>query len=100
MRLIEEKEGRKPTIKGLLWHQGENDANNGSTYKQNLSNLVSRFRTDFASYAPEEDGGNIAFIDCYIFDKGDSDSASLPSGVNVGTMKILNNKYLKKKTIT
>ena len=91
LRLIEEKEGRKPTIKGLLWHQGENDANNGSTYKDNLSALVSQFRNDFASYAPEEDGNNIAFIDCYIFDKGDSDSASLPSNVNVGTIKVLNN---------
>ena len=91
LNLIEEKEGKKPVIKGLLWHQGENDANNGSTYKQNLSDLVSRFRSDFASYAPEENGDNIAFIDCYIFDKGDSDSASLPSNVNVGTMKVLNN---------
>ena len=91
LRLIEEKEGRKPTIKGLLWHQGENDANNGSTYKANLSALVSQFRSDFASYAPEEYGDNIAFIDCYIFDKGDSDSASLPSNVNVGTIKVLNN---------
>ena len=91
LNLIEEKEGKKPVIKGLLWHQGENDASNGSTYKQNLSDLVSRFRSDFASYAPEEKGDNIAFIDCYIFDKGDSDSASLPSNVNVGTMKVLNN---------
>ena len=91
LQIIEEQTGKKPAVKGLLWHQGENDANNGSTYKQNLSNLVSRFRTDFASYAPEEDGDNIAFIDCYIFDKGDSDSARLPSNVDVGTMKVLNN---------
>ena len=67
LQIIEEQTGKKPVVKGLLWHQGENDANNGSTYKQDLSNLVSRFRTDFASYAPEEDGNNIAFIDCYIF---------------------------------
>ena len=91
LKLIEDATGEKPVVKGLLWHQGENDASSGSTYKQNLSNLVSKFREDFASYAPSEDGDNIAFIDCYIFDKGDSDSASLPSGVNVGQMKVLNN---------
>ena len=90
LQTIEQQTGKKPVVKGLLWHQGENDANSGSTYKSNLSALVSKFRTDFASYAPEEDGNNIAFIDCYIFDKGDSDSASLPSGVNVGQIKVLN----------
>ena len=91
LKLIEEETGEKPVVKGLLWHQGENDARNGSTYKENLSALVSKFRNDFADYAPEQDGKNIAFIDCYIFDKGDSDSASLPSGVNVGQIKVLNN---------
>ena len=91
LKLIEEETGEKPVVKGLLWHQGENDANSGTTYKENLSALVSKFRSDFAEYAPDEDGENIAFIDCYIFDKGDNDSASLPSGVNVGQMKVLNN---------
>ena len=91
LRLIEEKEGKKPTIKGLLWHQGENDASKGNQYKASLSEIVSTFRNDYAEYAPEEDGNNIAFIDCYIFDKGDNDSASLPSGVNVGQIKVLNN---------
>lgn len=91
LKLIEEETGKKPTVKGLLWHQGENDANSGSTYKANLSALVSKFREDFADYAPDEDGDNIAFIDCYIFDKGDSDSDRLPSNVNVGQMKVLNN---------
>ena len=90
LKLIEEETGEKPVVKGLLWHQGENDARNGSTYKDNLSAFVSKFRRDFAEYAPDEDGENIAFIDCYIFDKGDNDSASLPSGVNVGQIKVLN----------
>ena len=52
--------------------------------------MPSKFTSDFASYAPEENGDNIALIDCYIFDKGDSDSASLPSGVTVGDIKLLN----------
>ena len=52
--------------------------------------MPSKFTSDFASYATEENGDNIALIDCYIFDKGDSDSASLPSGVTVGDIKLLN----------
>ena len=92
LRLIEEKEGKKPTIKGFLWHQGENDAqrSNSSKYQERFDALIGQFRNDFASYAPEENGDNIALIDCYIFDKGDSDSASLPSGVTVGDIKLLN----------
>ena len=92
LRLIEEKEGKKPTIKGFLWHQGENDAqrSNSSKYQERFDRLIGQFRSDFASYAPEENGDNIALIDCYIFDKGDSDSASLPSGVTVGDIKLLN----------
>lgn len=92
LRLIEEKEGKKPTIKGFLWHQGENDAqrSNSSKYQERFDALIGQFRSDFASYAPEENGDNIALIDCYIFDKGDSDSASLPSGVTVGDIKLLN----------
>lgn len=92
LKLIEEKEGKKPTIKGFLWHQGENDAqrSNSSKYQERFDGLIGQFRSDFASYAPEENGDNIALIDCYIFDKGDSDSASLPSGVTVGDIKLLN----------
>ena len=92
LKLIEEKEGKKPTIKGFLWHQGENDAqrSNSSKYQERFDALIGQFRSDFASYAPEENGDNIALIDCYIFDKGDSDSASLPSGVTVGDIKLLN----------
>ena len=93
LKLIEEKEGKKPTIKGFLWHQGENDAqkSNSSKYQQRFDKLFNQFKTDFAGYAVDEDGENIALIDCYIFDKGDSDSAKLPSGVTVGEIKLLNN---------
>ena len=92
LKLIEKKEGRKPTIKGFLWHQGENDAQRSasSKYKERFDRLLGQFRDDFSEYAPEEDGNKIALIDCYIFDKGDSDSASLPSGVTVGDIKFLN----------
>lgn len=90
---IEEVEGMKPTIKGFLWHQGENDStgNAPSQYKQRLEKLVGAVRTDFAEYAVDEDGENIAFVDCYIYDKGDNDNASMPSGAKLSEIKTLNN---------
>lgn len=62
-----EDEGFTPVIKGFLWHQGESDTGN-SNYQTQMSGLVSRFRSDFADYAPDQDGENIGFIDAYIYD--------------------------------
>ena len=92
LKLIEELEGKKPVIKGFLWHQGENDASrsNLAKYQERFDRLIGQFREDYSEYAPDENGENIALIDCYIFDKGDSDSATLPSNVTVGDIKILN----------
>ena len=41
-------------VKGLFWHQGENDSNgdNHLTYKRNLTNLFGRFRSDLANDLP------------------------------------------------
>ncbi len=92
LKLIEEIEGRKPTLKGFLWHQGENDADrtNGGKYQERFDRLFGQFRDDYADYAVDGNGENIALIDCYIFDKGDSDDARLPSNVTVGDIKVLN----------
>lgn len=89
---IEELEGMKPTVRGFLWHQGENDSTGSapSQYKANLEKLVGQVRTDYAPYAVDEDGSNIAFVDCYIYDKGTDDNESLPSGATLGQMKTLN----------
>ncbi|MCQ2087858.1 MAG: sialate O-acetylesterase [Bacilli bacterium] len=89
---IEEIEGMKPTIKGFLWHQGENDSSSSaaSQYKTNLEKLVGQVREDYADYAVDEDGKNIAFIDCYIYDKGDSDDATMPCGAKLSDVKVLN----------
>lgn len=91
---IEEIEGMKPTVRGFLWHQGENDSSTSaaSQYKTNLEKLVGRVRTDYASYAPEEDGNNIAFVDCYIYDKGDNDNDTMPSGSKLSDLKTLNSQ--------
>ena len=66
LRLIEEM-GKTPIIRGFLWHQGESDTSN-SNYGKQLGGLADRFREDFADYALDGDGENIAFIDGYIYD--------------------------------
>ncbi len=60
--------GKEPVIKGFLWHQGESDTGASQQYAYSMKALVQRFRDDFAEYAPNQDGGNIAFIDAYIYD--------------------------------
>ena len=62
--------GLKPVIKGWLWHQGESDCDGGvktEKYAERLGDMVSQFREDFAEYARDEDGENIAFIDGMVY---------------------------------
>ena len=68
LALIKEK-GFKPVIKGWLWHQGESDSATEkiAKYKKRLGDMVEMFRTDFAEYAKDEDGDNIAFVDGMIY---------------------------------
>ena len=84
----------KPTIRGFLWHQGENDSSTSaaSQYKANLEKLVGKVREDYAPYAVQEDGENIAFIDCYIYDKGTNDNENMPSGSKLSDIKTLNSQ--------
>ena len=70
LKLIEDT-GKQPVIRGFLWMQGEtdsDDATSATNYAEYLSKMVETFRNDFASYAFEEDGDNIAFIDALIYD--------------------------------
>lgn len=68
LKIIED-EGWTPVIKGWLWHQGESDCADEKipVYGQRLSDMVSLFREDFADYAREQDGDNIAFIDGMVY---------------------------------
>ena len=68
LKLIED-EGWHPVIKGWLWHQGESDSATEkiAKYKQRLGDMVELFRTDFAEYAKDQDGENIAFVDGMIY---------------------------------
>lgn len=66
-----EKMGFEPEIKAWLWHQGETDSNSVSdatNYLTYMRDLLTEFRGEFASYAPQGEGNNIAFVDCTIYD--------------------------------
>ena len=68
--------GYKPTIKGMVWQQGENDADKGDTvsgsYGQHLKHFISRVRQQFHSnkmlfiygyvYPPPNSGKGIARV--------------------------------------
>lgn len=71
--LIENETGNKPVIKGWLWHQGESDGGEKAKrerYADRLADLINAFRTDFADYAEDKDGKNIAFIDGMPYEGG------------------------------
>ena len=72
LQLIEDM-GFVPEVKAWLWHQGESDANDAGQagkeqYGKYMRDLLAEFRDEFSEYAPEEDGENIAFVDCTIYD--------------------------------
>ena len=68
LKLIEDM-GFDPVIKGWVWHQGESDSATEKikVYGQRLGDMVAQFREDFADYAKDQDGDNIAFIDGMIY---------------------------------
>lgn len=69
LKLIEDM-GFTPVIKGWVWHQGESDCDGGvktEKYAERLGDMVAQFREDFADYARDEDGDNIAFIDGMVY---------------------------------
>ena len=68
---IEETTGIKPVIKGWLWHQGESDAGveaKRNAYARRQADLIDAMRTDFADYATNGEGKNIAFVDGLIYE--------------------------------
>ena len=83
LALIEDM-GFKPVIKGWLWHQGESDCDGGTktaSYAQRLGDMVAKFREDFADYARDEDGDNIAFIDGMVY-QGSGTAWTKPEDMN------------------
>ena len=83
LKLIEEM-GLKPVIKGWVWHQGESDCDGGvktQKYAERLGDMVGKFREDFADYARDEDGDNIAFIDGMVY-QGSGSAWTKPEDMN------------------
>lgn len=77
-----ENQGKKPVIKGFIWHQGESDTSN-ENYQTEMEGLIARFRTDYAGYATDEEGSNIAFLDCTIYDGSKGTYGDVNNGINV-----------------
>ena len=95
---IIESMGLKPVIKGWLWHQGESDCdpNKIPVYAQRLKDMTDQFREDFADYARDGDGSNIAFIDGMVY-QGENTSWTTPDLMNAEKEKFANsaeNNYL------
>lgn len=65
LKVIEDQ-GKKPVIKGFLWHQGESDTGNANYYDQMLE-LIKWFRLDYMEYSADGES-KIPFIDCTIYD--------------------------------
>lgn len=98
---IEEETGEKPLIKAWCWHQGESDGGEKAkrdAYARRLGDLLEAFRTDYAGYASEEDGNNIAFIDGMCFEGGTmlcgaADAKAL-NDIKLAEAKEENNRYI------
>ena len=80
--------GKEPVIKGFLWHQGESDTGKEAAYEVSMKALIKQFRDDFAEYAPNQDGENIAFIDGYIYDGPNSPYGNGAQSLNNVKQKI------------
>ena len=102
LKIIEDELGYKPVIKGWLWHQGESDSAGSKTdgkiskYAQRLGDMVAKFREDFADYARNGDGENIAFIDGMIY-QGEGTAWTTPNLMNDEKQKFADsgdNNYL------
>ena len=99
LKIIEEELGFTPVIKGWLWHQGESDCDGGTktaNYAQRLGDMVAKFREDFADYAKDGDGENIAFIDGMVY-QGSGTAWTKPEDMNAQKEQFANsgdNNYL------
>ena len=97
LKLIED-EGWHPVIKAWLWHQGESDCadNKIPVYGQRLGDMLELFRNDFAEYAKDGEGENIAFIDGMVY-QGSGTSWHDPDKMNAEKEKFAatqENRYL------
>lgn len=83
-----EETGKTPVLRGFIWHQGESDTGT-SNYKELMETLIDDFKTEFLSYAIDEDKDNIAFLDCTIYD-GSKRTYGANPGCNAAKLAIAN----------
>ena len=84
LKIIEDEFGLTPVIRGWVWHQGESDCDGGvktQKYAERLGDMVEQFREDFADYAKDGDGENIAFIDGMVY-QGSGTAWTKPEDMN------------------
>lgn len=100
---IEQKEGKKPVIKGWLWHQGESDGGEKAkrdAYARRLADLIDAFRTEFADYSSyaDDEGKSIAFIDGMPFEGGTmlagADDAKALNEIKLAAADPEDNRYI------
>lgn len=91
LNLIASQSERKPRLRALLWHQGESDSDTAKipTYTDNLNELLNAIRTDFAKYAYDEEGNNIALVDGMIYDASGNPWGG-KNAVDLNTKKLQN----------
>ncbi|MBP5091374.1 MAG: hypothetical protein J6328_02320, partial [Bacilli bacterium] len=89
LRLIEEESGKKPIIRGFLWMQGESDTEQKKidAYEDRFDAFVGKLKTDFAGYAKDGNGANIAVIDACIYD-GPNTQWGAQTSVNMNNLKM------------
>ena len=89
LRLIEEEAGAKPIIRGFLWMQGESDTEQKKidAYQGRFDAFVGKLKEDFADYAKDGNGGNIAVIDACIYD-GPNTQWGAQTSVNLNNLKM------------
>lgn len=83
-----EESGFTPVLRGFVWHQGESDSGS-NTYATEMKQLIADFKTEFVSYAEDEDPDSIAFLDCTIYDGPKGTYGSNPQ-VNAQKLSIAN----------
>ena len=87
--LIEAEAGVKPIIRGFLWMQGESDTEQKKidAYEDRFDAFVGKLKKDFASYAKDGNGSNIAVIDACIYD-GPNTQWGAQTSVNMNNLKM------------
>ena len=83
-----EETGKQPVLRGFVWHQGESDSGS-NTYAAEMKQLIADFKTEFVSYAIDEDPDQIAFLDCTIYDGSKRTYGANPA-VNAQKLSIAN----------